>query len=154
SCDGAVSVALTEVVSDSTSPFYFTLTRTWTASDTCGNIVSDSMVIEVNDTLYPAGSGMTHVSDPDNVIKYLKVSPNPLVNFTNVEFSLYKDEYVIMELYNHTGVKLETIYNGNVAAGSSISLALTPDASLGTGMYLLVLRTNHDIKTRRIILKR
>ncbi|MEN8225351.1 MAG: hypothetical protein ABFS05_08325, partial [Bacteroidota bacterium] len=38
SCDGAVSVALTEVVSDSTSPFYFTLTRTWTASDTCGNI--------------------------------------------------------------------------------------------------------------------
>jgi len=154
SCDGSVPVLLTEVVSDSTSPLYFTLTRTWTASDTCGNTVSDSQVIEVNDTLYPAGSGMVYISDQNDIILYFKVTPNPFTSSAKIQFSLFQDTYVSVDLYNYTGVKLKSLYNGNVSAGTEVALQLSPDASMRTGMYLLVLRTKYGIETRRMILAR
>ena len=153
SCDGPVGVTLIEVVSDSTSPLFFTLTRTWTASDTCGNTASDSQVIEVNDTLYGSGANYLNINSPEgDMIKYFNVAPNPFTSSTKIQFSLFRETYVSVELYNYTGVKLKSLYNGNVSAGTDVTLHLSPDASMGTGMYLLVLRTNHGIETRRIVL--
>ena len=151
SCDGQLAVILTEVVSDSTGPNMFTLTRTWTAEDTCYNMVADSQIIIVNDTLY--GANFVNINSPESdMVIYFKVSPNPFVSSTNIQFSLYQDAYVSVDLYNYTGVKHKSIYNGNVSAGTNIALHLSPDASMGTGMYLLVLRTKYGIETRRIIL--
>jgi len=152
-CDGALPVTLTEVVSDSTSPLYFTLTRIWTAIDTCYNMASDTMVIEVNDTLYPAGGGLLNVSDPEAITLYFTVSPNPISSSANIQFSLHQDAYVSVDLYNYAGVKQKTIYNGDVSAETNIALQLSPDASMRKGMYLLVLRTNYGIETRKVILK-
>ena len=149
-----MTVVLTEVISDSTSTFYFTLTRTWTATDTCGNIVSDYQVIEVNDTLYPAGGGMIQISDQQDVIRYFKVAPNPFSSTTAIQFSMTKDVYVSVELYNYTGVKLRSVYQGNVIADKPVSLQLSADATMQTGMYLFVLRTHYGVKTRTILLKR
>ena len=153
SCDGPVDVTLTEVVSDSTGPNMFTLTRTWTAEDSCSNIASDSQIIIVNDTLYGANFVNINSLESDMVI-YLKVTPNPFTSSTKIQFSLYKDAYVSVDLYYYTGVKLKSLYNGNVSAETNVALHLSPDASMGAGMYFLVLRTNHGIETRRIILTR
>jgi len=153
SCDGEVAVSLEEIVSDSTGTHYFTLTRTWTATDTCSNITIASQVIEVNDTLYGGNSNVNIATPEDDKIIYFKVSPNPFTSTTNIQFSLAQDTYVSVEVYNYTGVKLKSIYNGNVTAGSDVSVRLSSVSSMQAGLYFLVLRTNQAIETRRIILQ-
>lgn len=154
-CEGSVNVILTEAVSDSTGPNMFILTRTWTAMDTCSNTSSDSQVITVNDTLYGSNANFTNINSPeDNIVKYLSVAPNPFNSSAKIQFGIKIDAYVSVDLYNYTGVRLISLYNANVSAGKNISLQLSPDASMGTGMYLLVLRTKYGVETRHIILKR
>ncbi|MDT8394258.1 MAG: T9SS type A sorting domain-containing protein [Bacteroidales bacterium] len=154
SCDGAIDVSLSEIVSDSTSPFYFTLTRIWTAWDTCNNIASDTMVIEVNDTLYPLYGGMVGINPGEDIVIYFKATPNPFSHETNVEFSLTQDAYVTLELYNFTGLQLKTLFNGSATAGSRVSVKLATEAFMPSGMYLLVLKTSYGISSRRILLNR
>jgi hypothetical protein len=153
-CDGTVGVTLTEIVSDSTGPSYFTLTRIWTAWDTCANMVSDSMVIEVNDTLYPAGGNMVSIQSDKDIIVYFKVSPNPMVNEAKIEFKLTQDADISLELISFTGIKYSTIYNGRINGGEHVSLMLNPVGSMPSGMYLMVLKTPYGIKSKRIVLNR
>jgi hypothetical protein len=145
---------MTEVVSDSTGPNMFILTRTWTATDSCSNTATDSQVITVNDTLFDGGYPNGIGSPDGNVIKNLTVSPNPFITSTNIQFSLSADADVSVELYNAMGMKLRSLYNGHVTAGTNISLHLSPDAAVGPGMYLLVVRTDHGISSRHLILTR
>lgn len=154
SCDGAVDVTLAEIVSDSTSPFYFTLTRIWTAMDTCSNMVSDSMVIEVNDTLYPAGGGMVSIAAENRIVRYFTVSPNPFSHVTNIEFGLVKSAVVSLELYDYTGNRIKGLFSGKAEADEPVRVPLTPDANIQAGMYLLVLKTQYGISTRRIIMRK
>ncbi len=154
SCDGSLAVTLTEVVSDSTSPLYFTLTRIWTATDICSNMATDTMVIEVNDTLYPAGGGTMNISDPDAITLYFTVAPNPFSNSTNITFSLKMDADVSLALYNYTGIKVKEFYSRYVSAGDMVSVQLSPEANMQSGMYLLVLQSKYGIETRSVILKR
>lgn len=153
SCDGAVGVTMTEIVSDSTSPLYFTLTRLWTAMDSCYNMVTDSMVIEVNDTLYPAGGGLLTIPGDGNIILYYRVMPNPFSAATNIQYSLSRNADVSLELYNAMGVKLKSLYSGFVSGGKNMNLQLKTESSMVPGMYLLVLKTQYGIETRKVILR-
>jgi hypothetical protein len=150
-CDGAVDVAMTEVVSDSTGPNYFVLTRTWTAMDTCSNIISDSQVITVNDTLFPPVYPQGIGSPDSHAVINLTVTPNPFVSTTKIQFSISEDASATVELYNSMGEKLRSMYTGKVTAGAVVTLSLSPDLSMQQGMYLLVLRTDKGVKTRHII---
>ncbi len=58
-CQGIVPGVLSEVVSDSTCPNRFTLTRTWSFTDGCLNSSSASQIITVNDNINPTISGVT-----------------------------------------------------------------------------------------------
>jgi hypothetical protein len=51
-CD-APAVTYSEVRTNGSSPFNYTLTRTWTATDACGNSCSKTQVITVRDTQAP-----------------------------------------------------------------------------------------------------
>lgn len=53
SCDGAIVPALSESTEPGPCPNAYTLTRTWTATDACGNLASCAQLITVNDTTAP-----------------------------------------------------------------------------------------------------
>ncbi|GAT63464.1 Ig-like domain-containing protein, partial [Paludibacter jiangxiensis] len=52
-CDAAPVVTYTEVRTDGNCPNNYTLTRTWTATDACGNSSSKTQIIKVQDTAAP-----------------------------------------------------------------------------------------------------
>lgn len=57
-CDGVVAVSLSSSSAVGACPQGYTLTRTWTASDACGNSASASQVITVRDTTQPLLTGV------------------------------------------------------------------------------------------------
>ena len=57
-CDSNVSVEMTEERIDGPCPGSYTLIRTWTATDDCGNAVSDSQTINVGDAGAPVFSNV------------------------------------------------------------------------------------------------
>jgi hypothetical protein len=57
-CDGALRVQYNEVITPGTCPNDFVVTRTWTATDSCGNATTRTQVITVKDTTPPVLTGV------------------------------------------------------------------------------------------------
>src|SRR5439155_258217 len=57
-CDSNPSISYSEVRTDGNCADNYTLTRTWTATDRCGNFSSMSQVITVRDTSKPVLAGV------------------------------------------------------------------------------------------------
>jgi hypothetical protein len=57
-CDSSPPVEFSETRTDGNCPNTYTLTRTWTSTDSCGNTVSASQTIHVQDTTPPVLSGV------------------------------------------------------------------------------------------------
>jgi hypothetical protein len=97
---------------------------------------------------------MTGIRSNDDIVMYFNVSPNPFVDVTNIQFRLATDTEISLELYNFTGVLQRIIFNGSIDAGKKMSLNLAASQSMPSGMYLLVLKTSHGIKTKRIVVNK
>ena len=52
-CDPAATIGFTDVITAGSCPDTYTITRTWTATDACGNVGADLQVITVMDTTAP-----------------------------------------------------------------------------------------------------
>ena len=68
-CDTDVDIVFTENISNQICEDSYTITRTWTASDNCGNATVETQVITVEDTTNPVLSGVPAdvVAECDNV---------------------------------------------------------------------------------------
>ena len=62
-CDGPIEADPVDVVEDGDCPNSFTVTRTWTFTDACGNSSSISQIITVNDTIAPVTTCSTSTID-------------------------------------------------------------------------------------------
>jgi gliding motility-associated-like protein len=52
-CNGTVTKTVTDVITNQTCSNHYTITRTWTATDACGNSSTSKQLITVNDTIKP-----------------------------------------------------------------------------------------------------
>src|SRR6185436_19448512 len=56
-CSGTVTKTVADVITNQTCTNHYTITRTWTATDVCGNSSSTSQTITVNDNVAPVITG-------------------------------------------------------------------------------------------------
>jgi hypothetical protein len=76
--------------------------------------------------------------------------PNPFNPTTNINFSLSKDSYLKLSLYDAAGKLLKILEEGNFKAGE-YSEKINMD-NFGTGVYFCSLETSEGIQTQKMIL--
>jgi hypothetical protein len=91
------------------------------------------------------------MSESSGLALSLLAYPNPVNDQLTVEYSLVQADKVSLELFDVLGRKVTTLQEGSLGKGSQ-SLRYNLDA-FGKGVYLLVLKTETESKSLRIILQ-
>lgn len=78
--------------------------------------------------------------------------PNPFNSNTSIRYSLSKDEYIYLEIYDLVGRKALTIYSGFESAGGHVRTFNSPN--LASGIYFVRLKTSDFIGRRKILVIR
>ncbi len=134
-CDDNVNVSFTETVSGQFCPYV--ITRTWTLEDECGNEAQVEQTITV----------VTSLNVQDIAMQAI---PNPFDGNMTIMFALPEDGFVLLEIYNALGERLEIIYNGYALGG--IQYEIKVDGSQWTdGVYYSRLLMDDISKTNRIM---
>lgn len=76
--------------------------------------------------------------------------PNPFNPTTNIKFSLPKDGFVSLKIYDITGAVVQTYLDGFVKAGTYH--AEIDGSNLSSGVYFYTLKTNDFLQTKKMIL--
>jgi choice-of-anchor B domain-containing protein len=79
-----------------------------------------------------------------------KCWPNPFSQVTNIPMVLEADAMVTVEVYDLNGRKVETVFSGNLTAGS-YGLPWHPSLAITTGTYMLKVQAGDMIRTEKLI---
>ncbi len=85
--------------------------------------------------------------------KAIKVFPNPFREHTHIELVLPEESYVILEIFNITGLRVASLFSGYISAFEKQQFTLLAE-SLPNGIYLCKLTIENKVITKRIILTR
>jgi hypothetical protein len=75
------------------------------------------------------------------ILESLAASPNPVVSFSTVRFSLKEDANVVLRVYDYSGRMIETLYNGQVKAYQNYNVDFQRK-NLMSGIYIVKLTTD------------
>jgi len=78
--------------------------------------------------------------DPE-ILETLVASPNPVVSFSTVRFSVREDANVILRVYDYSGRMVETLYNGQAKAYQNYDVDFQR-RNLMSGIYIVKLTTD------------
>ena len=138
-CDLNVIVDFSEMRTDGDCPYRYTLTRTWTATDACGNTISDSQTITIDDTTAPMLSAIPNdvtvecdaIPDPPVVTATDNCDLNVVVNFSEMRMDgtcLY--EYTLTRTWTATDACGNTVSDSQTITVDDTTapmLSATPD---------------------------
>jgi hypothetical protein len=98
---------------------------------------------------YLVGLVQTNTIIP-NQYKLYSNYPNPFNPLTNIPFDIPEKTFVLLEIYNVTGQKIETLFNGNLDAGS---YEFKWEAGTNcSGIYFYRLTTKEFMQTQKAML--
>lgn len=118
-------------------------TDTFCDSITPGMMMSSTFTLNV----LPLG-----VTEELSTINSLENYPNPFSNSTTINYSIRKDANVSISILDLLGNTVAELENGNQVSGEHTT---TWDASaVAEGMYLLQLKVENNIKTKKIIVSK
>lgn len=91
----------------------------------------------------------TAVNDIEAVNKF-DVFPNPASNFLNLDFNLNSNTDVAVSMTDLTG---KTVYNNNLKNLNGNQGLVISTSSLADGIYMISLKTNEGISTKKVAIK-
>ena len=132
-----------------------TTTVTYNYTDVCavGSLTSKFTINLSSKITNPTTSTdpWTPTLDPMNID--LTIAPNPFTDQTNINFTLSEDSKVSVEIFNITGAKIATVYEGQVFANEPNTFKYVPELN-GNQVLLCVIRTSNGIAEKRMLLVR
>ena len=133
------------------STYYLTITAS------AGDTVYNNLDFYVDTT---PGSGGIYIDTTISIgiaNQYSKINsllmayPNPFSDFLNIEYTLREKSYVILEMYDILGKKIQTLYRGEKTAGKYKYTFNLKEAGSSSQMHFVKLILNNNIQIQRII---
>jgi hypothetical protein len=78
--------------------------------------------------------------------------PNPFMNSVTIEFTMAEDTEAVLEVYNMTGAKVASLYNGSVNANQTYSFSFNGDTHVKQETFIYVLRAGKTVKMGRLVM--
>jgi endo-1,4-beta-xylanase len=114
-------------------------------------------LIKANDTLSTAINSLVDIStDIKNAndlpvdFKLYQNYPNPFNPVTQIEYSIPKEGFISLKVYNLIGEEVATLFEGNSNAGKHI--VNFDGSNLSSGIYLYQLKANNFVQTKKLAL--
>ncbi|MEQ1747312.1 MAG: hypothetical protein ABMA02_17915, partial [Saprospiraceae bacterium] len=152
-CGYANVTFLGNVASGSGCSADYTVTRTWRATDLCGNSVTCTQVITVQGTSYGEQGTENRAADDKQLIAHrssLIVNPNPTTDRVWVDLSVFADQAVTVSLFGDLG---QLVWERRLAVVEELKLTVSlREAGAAVGVYTLCVRSASGVATRRVVL--
>lgn len=111
------------------------------------NTVTGQIMNAADAPLSPTG-----IADASASVSTFTVYPNPFNETANIEFSLIKDENVVLNVYNMLGEKVYSVNNGTMSQGEH--MIQLNGANLSSGLYMVSLTAGDNTITRKVSLNK
>ena len=111
-------------------------------SNGCGN---DNGVPPVEQT---SVNSQSNTSSPSSID--FSSWPNPMQGMSEYNFSVTHSGRVQVDVFNMAGVKVKTLYNGEVLGGQTYHMNFNA-SDLRSGLYLFRIRTSDDVKLEKVL---
>jgi len=82
----------------------------------------------------------------------ISVYPNPFVQTSKIQYNLITDSKVQVEVFDMSGKRLSTLFDGNQKAGNYYNLNFNAQAnSQNSGIYIVKLTINGEVYSRQLV---
>ena len=80
--------------------------------------------------------------------------PNPFNDATTIEFTVAESQNVKVEVFNLTGTKVATLFNGPAEASAAYKLTYRPEATAAGIYFARMTMSNGEVKTEKLVLQK
>ncbi|MEQ1746989.1 MAG: BspA family leucine-rich repeat surface protein [Saprospiraceae bacterium] len=152
-CGYASVTFLGNVASGSGCSADYTITRTWRATDLCGNSATCSQVITVQGNNYGEEETENRATDDKQFIAprtSILVNPNPTSDRIWVDLSAFADQAVTVSIFSDLG---QLVWETRISAVEELKLQVSLlQAGAKAGIYTVRVRSTNGVASKRVVL--